>query len=88
MHILIIAQYFKSESVGASICCRGINTGIHYPVPLHLQPAYAHLGYNAGSLPFTERLVAEILSLPLYPEMTPEQVNIVVAAIREFEMHV
>ena len=55
----------------------GIQTSIHYPVPAHLQPAYADLGYARGSLPQSERASAEVLSLPLYPEMTDAQLEAV-----------
>jgi dTDP-4-amino-4,6-dideoxygalactose transaminase len=64
-------------------CCRdwlkqelaeaGVNTIIYYPIPIHRQPAYAELGYGPGSLPVTERLTAEVLSLPIFPELSAEQ---------------
>jgi dTDP-4-amino-4,6-dideoxygalactose transaminase len=63
---------------------KGIGTGIHYPVPAHLQKACADLGYPAGSLPVTEQVTQEILSLPMYADLTPGQVETVVAAIHEF----
>jgi dTDP-4-amino-4,6-dideoxygalactose transaminase len=63
---------------------RGIGAGIHYPVPLHLQPAYADLGYREGDLPVTEAVAASCISLPLYPEMNCEQQDAVIAAIRNF----
>lgn len=63
---------------------KGIGAGVHYPVPLHLQPAYAHLGYQRGALPVTEEVAATCLSLPLYPEMSEAQQDQVVAAVREF----
>lgn len=59
----------------------GIEAGVHYPVPLHLQKAYEGLGMKAGSLPVTEAAAAEILSLPIFPEMSLEQVDRVVAAL-------
>jgi dTDP-4-amino-4,6-dideoxygalactose transaminase len=62
---------------------RGIETGLHYPIPLHLQEAYASLGYRAGAFPVTERLTQHILSLPMYPEMTLEMVDYVAEAILE-----
>ena len=60
----------------------GIATGIHYPVPVHLQPAHADLGYGPGSFPQSERAAGEVLSLPLFPEMTDGQVREVAAAVR------
>lgn len=60
---------------------RGIATGIHYPVPVHLQPAYADLGYKAGDLPVTEALAKDWLSLPLYPEMADADVATVIEAV-------
>jgi dTDP-4-amino-4,6-dideoxygalactose transaminase len=50
-----------------------IGTGIHYPIPLHIQKAYAHLGYKAGDFPVTEKIAVEILSLPMFPQLTHEQ---------------
>jgi len=63
---------------------RGIHTGIHYPVPVHRQPAYAELNRDAGSFPVTEALAAEVLSLPMYPELDPASVSYVAAAIDDF----
>ncbi|CAA6604928.1 Pleiotropic regulatory protein [Rhodospirillaceae bacterium LM-1] len=59
----------------------GISTGIHYPVPVHLQKAYADLGWRKGSLPETEKLAAETLSLPMFAELTEAQQDRVIAAI-------
>lgn len=63
---------------------QGIATLIHYPVPVHLQPAYVDLGYELGSLLVTEALCQRILSLPFYPELTQDEVKSVAAAIRDF----
>jgi dTDP-4-amino-4,6-dideoxygalactose transaminase len=63
---------------------KGIGAGIHYPVPCHVQPAFRALECPAGELAVTERVVGEILSLPMYPELTQEQQEYVVGAIREF----
>lgn len=60
----------------------GIGAGVHYPVPLHLQPAYENLGYVQGSLPVTEAVADSCLSLPIYPEITEEQINRVVESVR------
>ena len=72
------------EGLQAHLRGRGIATAMHYPRPLHLQPALAALGGREGDLPVTESLCAEALSLPLYPELSHEQQDRVVAAIREF----
>jgi dTDP-4-amino-4,6-dideoxygalactose transaminase len=61
---------------------RGVHCGIHYPRPVHLQEAYAFLGYQPGSLPVTERVAREILSLPMFPELTPEQITVVVRELK------
>jgi dTDP-4-amino-4,6-dideoxygalactose transaminase len=63
---------------------RGISTGIHYPIPIHLQPAYRDLGYPQEAFPVTERYAAEILSLPMYAELTPHLVECVASAIKDF----
>jgi len=60
----------------------GIQTGVHYPVPLHLQPAYRDLGYGVGDFPVAEAVSREVLSLPFFPEMTDQQVEEVTGALR------
>ena len=64
---------------------RGIETGLHYPVPLHLQSAYAHLGYKPGSFPVTEALSRRILSLPMFPTITREQIEYVCTTMMELK---
>jgi dTDP-4-amino-4,6-dideoxygalactose transaminase len=63
---------------------RGIGCAVYYPLPLHLQPCFAHLGYRRGGLPVTEAAAAEVLSLPVYPELRDEQMDAVVNAVTEF----
>jgi dTDP-4-amino-4,6-dideoxygalactose transaminase len=60
----------------------GIQTGIHYPIPCHLQPAFQHLGYQAGTFPHAERLCDEILSLPMFPGITDAQIQRVIEGLR------
>ena len=54
----------------AKLAADNIGTGIHYPIPLHLQKAYSHLGYREGDFPVSERLAKEIVSLPMFPTLT------------------
>ena len=63
---------------------KGIFTGIHYPIPNHLQNAYSFLGYKKGSFPVTEGCMDEILSLPMFPELTEEQIKYTADCIKEF----
>jgi dTDP-4-amino-4,6-dideoxygalactose transaminase len=62
----------------------GIGTGIHYPIPLHLQKAYAEMNYRKGDFPVAERAAAEIVSLPMFPQLTGEQQARVVEQILNF----
>lgn len=61
----------------------GIRTGLHYPIPVHLQEAHADLGYRAGDFPVSEDAARQVLSLPIFPEMTRQQIGHVIGAIRE-----
>jgi len=62
----------------------GIETGVYYPTPLHLQPAYADLGYRKGDFPVSESACERNLSLPMYPELSDEQIHYVAQAVRDF----
>lgn len=62
---------------------KGVGCGVHYPVPVHLQEAYRDLGYEPGAFPVAERCATEFLSLPMFPELTPAQVDTVVQAVKE-----
>ena len=62
----------------------GIDTGIHYPIPLHLQAAYEHLDLAEGTFPVAEAKAKRIISLPIYPELTEPQQDRIVAAIRGY----
>ena len=63
---------------------RQIGCGLHYPLPLHIQKAFQHLGYKQGDFPVSETGARECLSLPIYPELNDEQVRVVARAIQEF----
>ena len=76
----------QRDRLAAALAQAGIGTVIHYPVAPHLQPAYAGLGLAAGSLPISERLHAEVLSLPIGPTQTAAQTDQVVRAVREAVM--
>ena len=62
----------QRDDLGEHLEARGISTGIHYPIPVHLQPGYRDLGYKVGDLPHTERVCHEVLSLPMYAELSSE----------------
>ena len=74
----------RRDALRAFLTERGIGTQIHYPVPIHMQDAAHFLGYRAGELPVTERVAQEILSLPMYPELTDEQIGYVADAVAAF----
>ncbi|MBI2838457.1 MAG: DegT/DnrJ/EryC1/StrS family aminotransferase [Acidobacteria bacterium] len=82
---LYVVRTAKRESLQVWLGERGIGTSIHYPLPLHLQQAYEELGYRKGDLPVTERCCHEVLSLPMYPELSGEAIEYVCDAIRAFE---
>jgi dTDP-4-amino-4,6-dideoxygalactose transaminase len=78
---LYVVQVPDRDRVVAELNAAGIGAGIHYPTPVHLTPAFAHLGYGVGSFPRAEAAAARILSLPLYPQITQAQQETVVAAL-------
>ncbi len=80
---LYVIQLNNRDRVLSQLREHGVGAGIHYPMPVHEQPAYAHLGIAPEALPVTHALARRVLSLPVYPEMTLEQVETVVALLRE-----
>ena len=72
------------DRLGEFLRQRSIETGVHYPVPLHLQPAFKHLGYKRGDFPVTERIGDQEISLPIFPEMTDQQFNWVCQSLKAF----
>ena len=81
---LYVVRVPDREALQAHLAEAGIGTGIHYPIPLHLQKAYRHLAYQAGDFPVTERVAAEIVSLPMYPQLEAQQQDHVVQKVKEF----
>ncbi len=76
------------EDLMKALQASGVHTGIHYPIPVHLQPCHADLGYTRGDFPASERAADEVLSLPMFPEMTLAQVDQAAAAVMEQGAHV
>jgi len=81
---LYVIRVLDREALQSHLAEAGIGTGIHYPIPLHQQKAYAHLGHNAGDFPVTERVAREIVSLPMFPQLLHSQQDEVVSAIKQF----
>lgn len=81
---LFVIRVRERERLSAFLKTRGVSCGIHYETPVHLQPAYADLGKGPGSFPCAEQTSGEILSLPMFPELTNAQIDYICAGIREF----
>ncbi len=81
---LYVVRVQDREALQAHLAEAGIGTGIHYPIPLHLQRAYQHLGYKKGAFPVAERVAAEIVSLPMFPQLTHGQQISVTNKVLEF----
>jgi dTDP-4-amino-4,6-dideoxygalactose transaminase len=73
----------ERDAFHKALLAKGIHTGIHYPVPVHLQPAFADLGYKSGDFPIAEKAAAEVLSLPMYAELSEAELDSVCSAVKE-----
>jgi dTDP-4-amino-4,6-dideoxygalactose transaminase len=82
-HLYVIRTENRDDLI-AHLKSAGIGTGIHYPIPLHLQKAYTSLDYRSGDFPVSERVASEIISLPMFPQLTSEQQGRIVAASLQF----
>jgi dTDP-4-amino-4,6-dideoxygalactose transaminase len=82
-HIYPVLTPQRTELMEA-LNAKGVQTGIHYPIPVHLLPAYADLNYNAGEFPVSERVAEQEVSLPMFPELTASQIETVMQAAIEF----
>ena len=81
---LYVIRTKKRDKLQEWLKSKGIGTGLHYPVPLHLQKVYEYLGYKEGDFPVTEKCAKEILSLPMFPELTKAQIEKAVTGIKAF----
>jgi dTDP-4-amino-4,6-dideoxygalactose transaminase len=81
---LYVIQADERDELAKFLATQGIATAVHYPLPVHRQPAYRHYGYEPGSLPVTEQLAARVLSLPMFPQITEGQQTAVGHAVRAF----
>jgi dTDP-4-amino-4,6-dideoxygalactose transaminase len=80
---LYVVRHAKRDLLQQAFTAAGIGTGLHYPIPVHLQPAYAHLGHRAGDFPVAEQVARECLSLPIYAELSEEEQDRVVQTLRQ-----
>ena len=87
MYHLYVVRVQDRAGLQKHLAAARIDTGIHYPVPLHLTPAFAKLGYAEGAFPVAERVAREILTLPLFPEITPTQQERVVSVLTTAVRH-
>ena len=81
---LFIVETDRRDELMRHLAAAGIQTGIHYPVPIHLQPVYKELGYKRDDFPCAARIAQRILSLPMFPELQDEQVLHVVGSVKRF----
>ena len=81
---LFVVRVKNREAFMKHLNDAGVGTGIHYPIPLHLQKAYAHMGYKQGDFPVTEKIAPEIVSLPMFPQLTAEQQARVVEQVLDY----
>jgi len=84
---LFVVRTTRRDALQAHLTAQGIGTQIHYPVPPHLSPAYHEAGWKLGDFPLAEKLAGEVLSLPIGPHVSPEQIDYVCEKVREFYNH-
>jgi dTDP-4-amino-4,6-dideoxygalactose transaminase len=82
-HLYVVRTLLR-DSLQNHLREKGISTGVHYPIPIHLQPFYASAGFHKDQFPVTEQICNEILSLPMFPQLTEEQIEYVAAEVKEY----
>lgn len=83
MYHQYVVRVKNRNKVQKHLLSKGVSTGIHYPIPIHLQESYKHLGYKRGDFPVAEKLAKEIISLPIYPELTKVDIEYIVNSVKE-----
>jgi len=83
-HLYVIRTEKGRDKLREELKLKGVATGIHYPIPLHLQPAYSYLGYKKGDFPVTEEYSQKILSLPMFAELTGGQIEEIVELVKDY----
>src|SRR5262249_15811909 len=83
-HLYVVVCAQGRDELQKHLAGRNIGTGLHYPIPVHLQKGYTTLGYGQGAFPVSEKLAGEILSLPMYPQIRKEQLEQVADALLDF----
>ena len=81
---LFVIRTEKRDELLKHLNDNGIGAGLHYPTPLHLQPAYEDLGYKEGDFPVAEKTAKQILSLPMFPELTEEEIARICDLVKDF----
>ena len=81
---LFVIKHPERDKLAEHLKNKGISVGLHYPIPIHLQPPFSYLGYKKGDFPLSEKYAKEILSLPIFPGMTSQEVNYVTDSIKSF----
>jgi dTDP-4-amino-4,6-dideoxygalactose transaminase len=83
-HQYVVRVAERRDELARHLLARGVGSRVYYPIPIHLQPCYRELGYGEGAFPHAERAAREVLALPMFPELLPEEQEYVISSIRDF----